>query len=393
MNILQVHNRYRRPGGEDTVLANEARLLRDDGHEVHLLEAHNGAQDPVGLLARIRLASGTVWSISGSRAMSEALARLKPDVVHVHNTFTQFSPLVLRTATAQGVATVQTMHNYRVACANGLFLRDGLPCEKCLTDGRLQAVKHGCYRGSALGSAVVTLTGALHLQLGTYAGRGLRVVALTEFARTLLLRSGIDDRVLRVKPNFVYPAAPHLAQLPRDLRVVFVGRLAAQKGVDLLLEAWSHLRRPGWTLELIGDGELRPADSDLPVNVRCLGWLAPAEVMARVASARFLVMASRSYETFGMVLLEAMSVGTPVVVPRLGAMAELVTDARNGLTFDAGSPTDLAAVLDRAMGLPQDEWKGLSDGAKQTYLHKFSPQANLRQLLSVYQEAVAEASR
>ena len=393
MNILQVHNRYRQPGGEDTVLANEARLLREHGHEVHLLEAHNDAQDPAGLVAKARLACNTVWSASGARAMADALARFKPDVVHVHNSFNQFSPVILRTATAQGVATVQTLHNYRVACANGLLLRDGRPCELCLTDGRLQAVKHRCYRGSALGSAVVSLTGALHLQLGTYARRGLRVVALTEFAHGLLLRAGIGESVLRIKPNFVYPAAPQLQGLPRDMRVVFVGRLAAEKGVDLLLDAWRRLAPPGWTLELIGDGELRPADAELGASVRCLGWLDPAEVLARVASARYLVMASRWYEGLPMVLLEALSVGTPILVPRLGAMAELVTEGQDGHAFNPGDPADMAAVLGRALLQPPAAWQALSDGALRAYQQKFSPQANLQLLMGIYREAMDEVAR
>ncbi len=394
MKILQVHNRYRQPGGEDTVLANEAALLRGAGHQVELLETHNVAGDPVGLAARLRLARDTVWSAEGQALMAAALQRHRPDVVHVHNTFTRFSPAVLRTATAQRVAVVQTMHNYRVACANGLLLREGQPCELCLQGSRLQAVSRRCYRGSAAASAVVSLTGAVHLRAGTYAGRGLRVIALTEFARGLLLRAGLDARVLRVKPNFVFPPTPAstASSATREQRLVFVGRLAAEKGVDLLLDGWRRAALPGWTLDLIGDGELRPAAGALDASVRCHGWLAPAAVQAHVASARFLVMASRWYEGLPMVLLEALSVATPILVPRLGAMADVLEDGGNGLGFDSGSASALAQALQQIAAQASSDWLNLSAGALDSYRRRYAPETNLQQLLAIYREAIDEAA-
>lgn len=390
LKILQVHNRYRRPGGEDTVLANEARLLREHGHQVDLLEARNGDADPVSLGARLRLARDIVWSPVGTAAMAAALDRFKPDVVHVHNTFNQLSPAIVRTAAARRVPVVQTLHNFRLACANGLLLRNGRPCELCLDQGRLSAVKHRCYRDSAAGSAVVSLSGGLHLGLGTFALPGVRVIALTEFARGLFLRAGLPARVLRVKPNFVYPAPPQPAQALRDQRVVFVGRLAAEKGVDLLLDAWRQLALPGWTLELVGDGELVPAAALMGDSVKCLGWLSPAEVIARVGSARFLVMASRWYETFGMVLVEAFSAATPVIAPRLGAMGELVESGVSGFSFEPGDAASLAATLRVAASLPAPAWQALSDGALHAFEARFSPLVNYAQMMAIYHEAIDE---
>lgn len=393
MKVLQAHNRYRKPGGEDTVLANEARLLREHGHQVELLEVHNNEDDPASLPAKFRLARNTLWSATGAELMTAALQRYRPDIVHVHNTFNQLSPRVLRTAVVHGVPVVQTLHNFRLVCANGLLLREGLPCELCIEGGRLNAVRHRCYRGSRAGSAVVSLSGALHMRLGTFSQRGVRVLALTEFARRLFLRSGLEARALRVKPNFVYPPeCPPLPLADRMQTVVFVGRLAAEKGVDLLLDAWRRVAAPGWVLELIGEGELRPAAATLDPSVRCLGWLAPAEVMARVGSARFLVMASRWYEGLPMVLLEAFSAATPVIVPRLGAMGEVMEEGVNGHGFEAGSAAALAGALGHAITLPPAAWQALSAGALRSYQDSFSPAANHSALLAIYREAMEEVA-
>ena len=392
MRVLQVHNRYRKPGGEDTVVANEARLLREHGHEVQLLEAHNDEQDPTALLQKLVLARDMVWSSAGMATMDEAIRRFSPEVVHVHNTFSKLSPTVLRAASARGAAVVQTMHNFRLVCANGLLLRNGVPCELCLDKGRTQAVRHACYRGNRLASAAVVCVGALHLRLGTYRAPGLRVVALTEFARGLFLRAGIEPRVLRVKPNFVYPAATPTPALQRERRVVFVGRLTEEKGVDLIISAWRQAAPAGWKLQLIGDGNLRQAAQAAGSSVEVLGWLPPEQVLAKVAAARFLVMASRWYEGMPMVLLEAFSTATPTIVPRLGSMAELVADGDNGFHFPAGDAAALALVLTKALALENSAWQLQSAAALTAHRTRFSPEANYRDLMAIYSEAMAEAA-
>lgn len=389
MRVLQVHNRYRGPGGEDTVLANEARLLREHGHEVELLEVVNPAADPSGLQQKLALARDITWSAEGASLMTSALKRVRPDLVHVHNTFTRLSPRVVRVATAQGLPVVQTLHNFRLVCANGLLLREGRPCELCVDGSRWQGVRRGCYRGSALASAAVLASGALHLRLGTYAAPGVRLIALTNFARDLLLRAGVPARVLRVKPNFVYRAAVSAA---REQRVVFVGRLAPEKGVDLLLQAWRQLRPPGWTLELLGDGELAGAGSMSEPGIRFRGWCSPEEVARAVAGARFLVMASRWYETFGMVLIEAYAAGTPAVAPAHGAMGELVQEGVTGFRFEPGSVPALVHALQRATGCAETEWHEMSRQCLQAFESTYSPEANHRQLMAIYGEALAEVT-
>jgi glycosyltransferase involved in cell wall biosynthesis len=390
MKVLQVHNRYRKPGGEDTVLANEARLLREHGHEVQLLEVHNDEHEPASLPAKLALVRDLCWSGTGAGALQQALQAHRPDVVHVHNTFHRLSPRVLRVARQAGVAVVQTLHNFRLLCANGLLLRDNLPCEQCVGQGRWHAVQHACYRGNRLASAAVTFSGALHLGLDTYRGPGLRVIALTEFGREVFRRGGLSDAVLRVKPNFVYPAPASAPVASRPQRVLYVGRLTEDKGVDLLLQAWRALRPPGWTLELLGEGPLQEGPAAAADGVHFLGWRQAPEVLQRVAAARYLVMASRWYETFGMVLLEALSAATPVVVPGHGAMAEIVTDGHDGLHFRPGDAASLQAVLARALALPEAGWQALSEAAVQTYRARYSPATNHAQLMAIYAEARAE---
>ena len=85
MRILLAHNAYQQRGGEDEVVANEAALLRDAGHEVELLSVSNDGIS--GALASARAALGVVYSRRGRALVAEAIARTAPDIVHVHNHF------------------------------------------------------------------------------------------------------------------------------------------------------------------------------------------------------------------------------------------------------------------------------------------------------------------
>lgn len=163
--VLVVHNHYQRPGGEDQVFAAEAELLQDHGHRVIRFVVHN---DRIREASKLRVAVGTIWSAATYRQLRALIRAERPAVAHFHNTFPLLSPSVYYAARAEGVAVVQTLHNFRLLCPNALFFRDGHTCEDCL--GRAvpwPAVVHACYRGSRAGSAVVAAMLSVHRALRT----------------------------------------------------------------------------------------------------------------------------------------------------------------------------------------------------------------------------------
>ena len=148
--------------------------------------------------------------------------------MHVHNLFPLISPSVCHAARRIGIPVVYTVHNYRIACPNGLMLREHQPCALCL--GRrlkLPAIRYGCYRGSRAASAVVALQAGVHHAIGTYARDVSRFIALTAFARDMLVAEGLDADQISLKPNFVadYPGLGK----GQGGYVLFVGRLSAGK--------------------------------------------------------------------------------------------------------------------------------------------------------------------
>lgn len=136
---------------------------------------------------------------------------------------------------------------------------------------------------------------------------------------------------------------------------LFVGRLEPRKGVDILIEALRDETIPAW---IIGDGPwcgsiaARVAALGMSERVRLGGFVEPASLAAYYESARLFVLPSRS-ESFPLSVLEAMSMGIPVVVSRVGAMEELVEENRCGLVVNPSDPKDLKEKILLLMGDPK----------------------------------------
>ncbi len=205
MRILMLHNRYRIRGGEDSVFESERDMLRAAGHDVETWEKSNDDIRVAGFFAKLRLAVGTVWSRTSYREMRRRIGEFHPDVVHVHNFFPQFSPSVFWACAREGVPTVLTLHNYRLACLDGyLFrMRECRICEDCLGCLPLRGVWRRCYRDSLQASATLATMLVIHRAIGTWRRKVTRFIALTDFARGKFIAAGIPAEKIVVKPNVV----------------------------------------------------------------------------------------------------------------------------------------------------------------------------------------------
>jgi glycosyltransferase involved in cell wall biosynthesis len=381
VKVVLVHEHYCQAGGEDVVFELEGDLLRSRGHDVVPYAVHN---DEVSKLGRIALARTTIWNQGAYRAFSAVLRSETPDVVHVHNTLPLLSPSIYHAAHAVGVPVVQTLHNYRPICANGLFLRNGAVCEDCLgAPFPWRGALRGCYRESRAASAVVSAMVAVHGVMGTWRRHVDAYIAPSAFTRQKFIESGLDGERIWVKPNFVSPDLG--AGDGSGGYALFVGRLAAEKGVHLLLDAWKRVDRPA-PLIIAGDGPLASdvasAAAQMP-HVTWLGRLTPQRVYDLLGRAACAVVPSTCYETFGRVVAEAFSKGTPVIASDGGAMAELVTDEVTGFLFRAGDPDDLAARVKRLFDGGTDH-SALRASARHAFESRFTAEKNYDMLLDIY---------
>lgn len=383
MKILMAHAFYQQPGGEDQSFETERDLLRDHGEEVITYTVDN---DELSALSAPRAAVRTFWSRRAYRDIRELVDREHPDVVHFQNTFPSLSPSVYYAARRSGAAVVQSLRNYRLWCVNGLFFRDGAPCELCR--GRSFAwpgVAYACYRNSRPASATVATMLSTHRVAGTWDQAVDRYIVLTEFARGRLAGAVPDDRMM-LKPNCVHPDPG-----PGDGAggyALYAGRLSSEKGISTLLTAWldGDLDLP---LRVAGDGPLR---DEVEVAARGamvehLGHVPHRDLMALIQDAAVQVFPSEAYEAFPRSIVEAYACKTPVIASDLGSTKEIVVDGTTGLLFEPGDPEDLASKVRR---FAATDVAAMRRAARERFESRFSGERNVTRLLEIYEAAIRE---
>jgi glycosyltransferase involved in cell wall biosynthesis len=392
MRVLIAHNRYRptAPSGENAVVDQEAELLAMAGHAVTLFQRHSAEISDWSAFRRATLPAQVLWSRETKRSLADALRASRPDVVHVHNTFPLMSPSILYACRDAGIPVVATAHNYRHACANGEFYRQGRVCHDCVETSSLPALRHGCYRESHLATIPVVLGTRMHRE----AWRSLvsAHIFISEAQRALLSSVGIPSERSFVKYNFV--PRPAMEGVRAAHRIAYVGRIDQAKGAGFLMNAWDEFIRqnPGTSLQLAiaGSGSLSGEVSRWAAtrpNVTMLGRLSRDEASVLMARSRAVVVPSQWEETFGLVAVEAMASGTAVIAAAHGALPEIVTPDVDGALF---SPHDVASLVHVLADLDRHPvaWDNYGGQARQTYLTRFTPEDNLKTLLAVYNYAI-----
>ena len=395
MKILVVHNSYQQRGGEEAVVEAEAHLLQAHGHQVVRYERHNDELKSGAALGAIRAGVETVWAARSFREIRALLAKEKPDIVHFHNTLPLISPSAYYACARAGVPVVQTLHNYRLLCPAGAFLRDGKVCEDCLGRGvTWPGVVHGCYRGSRPATAAVTAMLAAHRVMRTWQTRVSVFIALSEFARGKFVQGGLPADRIAAKPNFV--ADGFGPKIQPGSYALYVGRLSEEKGPQLLPPAWRTMQVQV-PMRIVGDGPLTDGLShDVTASslsqIELLGQCTPDETRSLMRDARFLVSPSICYENFPIAIAEAFASGLPVIASRIGSLEEIVRDGVTGLHFNPGDARDLAAKVEWAWSHPE-ELARMGQAARAEYEAKYTPERNYQMLMGIYERALASKAQ
>ena len=379
--ILMVHNYYQIPGGEDTVVANEKRMLEEHGHVVILYSRHNSEIKQMSKLQKLGLPFTTIFNPRTYREIKSLIKQNQIDIVHVHNTLNLVSPAVYYAALKRGVPVVQTVHNFRLLCPGATFYRDGHICEDCVEHGLWCAVKHKCYRGSRMQTLACVISTAIHRMTGVY-GK-INYICLTEFnkEKLLKLKQITPDRVF-VKPNFVESTGEIIPDWQRKNQFIFAGRLDKLKGIDVLLEAWKLMGENAPKLIVCGTGPMEEWCNEFiacnKVNVELKGFVSNSEVRKLIANSRALILPTQCYEGFPMSIVEAFSVGTHVICSDLGNVGSIVEEGVTGYKFSPDSPKNIVEAVVRC--------KCLVDDISTEFEGKYQAEKNYGILTSIYEE-------
>ncbi len=383
-NILIVHNYYQIPGGEDTVVANEKRMLEEHGHKVILYTRNNAELKRMSKLRKLFLPVTTVFNPKSYKEIKRLIQKENIEVVHVHNTLNLISPAVYYAAKAMKVPVVQTIHNFRLLCPGATFYRDGHICEDCVEYGLKCAVKHSCYRGSKIQTLACVLSTAFHRMTGIY-GK-INYICLTDFNKQKLLElKQIKPERVFVKPNFVECKNEYVPEKDRKDQFVFAGRLDKLKGIDLLFEAWKRMGAHAPKLIVCGTGPMedwcKSFIRENNVNIEMRRFLPNDEALKIIANSRALVLPTQWYEGFPMSIVEAFSVGTPVICSDLGNAGSVVEEGVTGYKFMPDAANGIVYAVEKCCGLCSQ--------AKKVYQESYSEEKNY-ELISIIYKIIQE---
>lgn len=241
MKILQIHNRYKGGlSGEDVVVEQERQLLERYGHRVDQYFAFNSDLDTRSLRRSIYVGLNSIWLQPAYQQVLANVYKYQPDIVHIHNTFATLSPSIFWALKRVGVASVLTLHNFRLTCATSVLLRNGRPCQACVGHLPLAVRRYRCCYDASLATGLSISTS----QLITWHAKNLRQESGCIHRSNRVFRVDYGSRrsaprKMYVKPNFITVAPDQQPSLDqKEKQIIYAGQITAAKGVDLLITAW-----------------------------------------------------------------------------------------------------------------------------------------------------------
>jgi glycosyltransferase involved in cell wall biosynthesis len=315
--VLVLHNRYRVLGGEERAV---------DLHLAALVAAgvkHRALMRDSAQIGHARAAAGLLRGGAEPEQVARATRELGATVVHAHNLQPLLGPRALRAGRDAGARTVLHLHNFRLFCAIGVAFRRGEPCFRCHHGRTLPGLVLNC-RGS-LPEAAVYAT-ALRRQLSQMLDVVDRFVTPSSYLAGQIVGLGVPAERVEALPHYLPDEGFADSSLAHGGSfALVVGRLSPEKGIELAIEAAAAAGVP---LKVAGSGpgeaELRTAALKAGGQVEFLGRVPVGELRALRREAAVVLVPSRSDESFGLVALEAMAAGVPVVATGAGALPELV---------------------------------------------------------------------
>lgn len=384
MKILQVHNFYRTPGGECSVVRAERTLLESNGHVVIPYYRDSREIDGWGALRKARMLIDIPYSRRVERDIVAVIHACRPDVAHVHNVFPLLTPAVYRAIRSSGVPVVQTVHNFRFLCPNGQFFVDDRVCELCQERGYTSAVWNRCMQDSVLVSAAYATAIARSWKTGILPFGIDSFIVLNNFFAERLVAAGVPQERIRLLPNYVSECVKNVP--PKGQYMLYLGRLSREKGIRTLLEAWRQI--DDVPLKIAGSGPLldevrRMANELGGGRIEVLGHVHGDAKHELLKGALGAIVPSEWYENFPVSVVEAMAHGTPVLASHIGGLPELVADSATGLLFQPGDVESLVNATRRFLSEPGLRER-LADGALAKAHALYGPVTHYHGLMAIY---------
>jgi glycosyltransferase involved in cell wall biosynthesis len=387
MRILSVHNQFRQYAGSDIVAAADEQMFAQHA-QVTSYTRNSNEIGSASQWQKARLGLDTIYSRRTVREITDLVGRFRPDIAYVHNVFPLISPSLYHVLHRLRVPSVHVIHDFRLWCPNSRFYINDRPCQSCQLGNYWPAVRKRCVQGSAAYSAVYGASLYLNRKLDFTQKIG-GYVCLTEFAKNLLLQSGIPEEKIHICPNHI-DTSSFTPQYGGGRYVLYLGGLYRDKGVMTIAKAFAQL--PHIPLKFVGAGdaeqELRDyIQQNQLSNVEMVGFKGGQEKLEYLRNSMFTICATHCYETFGLVVLEAYASGKPVIASAIGALPYIVQPEETGLLFQPQDADDLAAKVRWLYERP-DKVDSMGRTARALVERKYDSRFRYASLHTIFEEVI-----
>lgn len=341
-----------------------------------------------GLRSGIRVLRRAIYSSKSKEKLSQLLNKHPVDIAHIHNVHGYITASILHTLRARNLPITWTLHDYFLVCPNTTFFSKDKICEACKGGRFYNVVRNKCRKDSYAASIVVMLEEYIHRLLGL-----LRFVdffiAPSNFLRNKMIEYHFpSDKVIHI-PNFIDTKNTKLS-LNNDGYILYSGRLSYEKGLKTLIKAISLCNSV--KLLIAGEGPLKGeletmAENIAPKKGEFLGYLNGERLQKIIGGAMFVVVPSEWYENFPYSILEAFTLGKPVIGSEIGGIPELVRDGETGLLFEPGSTGDLAEKIQWMIDHPKERQE-MGQRARELVEKECNPELHYEHLTGVYRMAL-----
>jgi glycosyltransferase involved in cell wall biosynthesis len=368
MRIIQVNKFHYLRGGAEKYFLEISQALTLAGHEVAMFSMHHPLNwtgewnkyfisrisfNEPGLKQILAAPGRIIYSLEAKRKFTKLIKDFKPDIIHIHNIYHQISPSILDVAKKYKIPVVMHVHDYKLICPNYKLYTEDKICYRCLGKRYHEAIFHKCLKDSYGFSSLVALEMFIHHKiLKIYEKSVATYIAPSRFMNEVLIDFKYLSSNCEILYNFV---EPKLLETPINYKtedyLLYFGRLAEEKGVLTLLEAYDQVKDKNLKLKIVGAGpdkfkmQKEVWAFNFGKRVEFLGSKYGDELNDIISKAKAVIMPSVWLENMPFALLESLALGKIVIASEIGGIPEIVEDGVNGFLFKSGDASDLAKKI------------------------------------------------
>ena len=395
MRILLVNKFWYQHGGSERVAFLTKKILEKAGHEVKIFGMKNPKNefsneyfsdyvDYKTMRGWKRVVAGlkAIYNFEAKHKFEKLVKDFRPDVIHFHNIYHQLSFSLLDVGKKYKVPMVMTLHDYKMISPNYMMFHHGKIDESCVMGHYYRCLFNNCMEN--IGFSYIATKEALFRKFRKYQSFINLYISPSRFLKDKFVSAGWNEKKLVVIPNPL-ESSGDLSTKDGDY-VVFVGRLAKEKGIDVLLRAAE--KTPEIKYKIVGDGpEYSSLSSKRPQNVEFIGFLENQKAKKMIADSRLVVAPSIWYENCPLSILEAKALGKIVIASRIGGIPELLPEE---LLFTPGKADDLAEKIKHYYNLTEDKRLAFGEKLRSEVKIVNSEEKYYQSLLNVYEQTLAD---